>query len=131
LQARISLKANTMKLNLVKPFLLFITLLLIVSLACNKENSNKSKKDPLIANDLGVSVYVVFTGIVAADGCGWLIKTDSAYYHADNLPEEFLSDSLNVNVKYDLLLESKFQCGMLPDNRLPVIHLKSIVKAAK
>ncbi|GAB2691475.1 hypothetical protein GCM10027037_13430 [Mucilaginibacter koreensis] len=67
-----------------------------------------------------------YSGSVAADGCDWLIKTtNGATYHADNLSNDFKTNSLKVHIKYTLL-NTKFQCGLSPDNAYPVIHIEEI-----
>jgi hypothetical protein len=99
-----------------------LTLLFTIVFGCKKENtsSNTKAKTPVAGNAM-----IVNTGLVAADGCGFLIKIDSKYYHADNLPEQFQKDGLNVNIDYSSST-SKFQCSTNPNNLIPVIYLNSI-----
>jgi hypothetical protein len=69
-----------------------------------------------------------YSGSVAADGCDWLIKAaDGTTYHADNLSSDFKAGNQKVHIKY-ILLTTKFQCGMLPDNAYQVIHIEDIKK---
>jgi hypothetical protein len=102
-----------------------ISLMLLVTIAygCKKENKNNGNTK-VKTSGVG-NAMIVNTGLIAADGCGWLIKIDSNFYHADNLPEQFQKDSLNVNIDYNLST-SKFQCSTNPNNLIPVIHLNSI-----
>ena len=96
-------------------------LLFMIVSGCKKENNSNTKtKTPGVGNAM-----ILDTGPVAADGCGWLIKVGSNYYHADNLPEQFQKDSLNVNIDYNPST-SKFQCSTNPNNLIPVIHINSI-----
>lgn len=62
----------------------FIAIILIVAL-CIYISCKKDKDDNITANGL-----VVFTGDVAVDGCGWLIKINDGadgYYHPDKLAD--------------------------------------------
>ena len=95
-----------------------IFLFLIISTSgCKKENKVKQQTK---FND--VHALIVNTGPAAADGCGWLVKVDSTFYHTDNLPSEFEKDSLSVNINYELS-NSKSPCGI---GFIPVIHMNSI-----
>ena len=98
-----------------------LVLLVSIQLGCKKE-TNKAKP-------LGITkkanALIINTGPVAADGCGFLVKVDSNFYHADNLPSQFQRDSLIVDIDY-ISLTTKFQCSMNPNNILPVIHINTI-----
>lgn len=92
-----------------------------VAISCNKGNTTAVKP---VAQ--GIKATIIFTGEFAADGCGYLVQTDSAtVYHADNLPAGFQKDKLSVAVSF-IASNSIFQCGLNPDTRLPVIHIKAI-----
>jgi len=99
----------------------WLILLFIIVSGCKKENNSNTKtKTPVVG-----TAMIINTGDIAADGCGWLVKIDSNYYHADNLPDQFQKDNLNVNINYNSLT-SKFQCSTNPNNLIPVIHINSI-----
>jgi hypothetical protein len=92
-----------------------------IALSCHKGSTIAVK--PTIT---GIKAIIINTGNIAADGCGYLVQTNSAtFYHADNLPTEFQKDKLNVTVNYDLS-DTMFQCGMNPNTRIPVIDIKDI-----
>lgn len=81
------------------------------------------KKDTQIKNE---NATITFTGDVASDGCGYLIKINSTgtSYHADNLSETYQKDSLPVTISYHLL-DKKFSCGLISNN-ISVIELDAI-----
>jgi hypothetical protein len=100
---------------------IILVLTTIFALSCIK--GNKTAIKPTMS---GVKATIINTGPVAADGCDYLIQTDSAtFYHADNLPTEFQKDKLTVTLNYELS-GAAFQCGMNPNTRIPVIHIKDI-----
>jgi len=100
---------------------IYLMLLITIASGCKKENNGNTK-----AKTSGVgNAMIVNTGPIAADGCGWLVKIDSNFYHADNLPVQFQKDNLNVNIDYNPST-SKFQCSTNPNNLISVIHLNSI-----
>ncbi|WP_426667799.1 hypothetical protein ACPPVU_17390 [Mucilaginibacter sp. McL0603] len=103
----------------------YLMLLVTLAYSCNKENNSTTNSTTKTQTPGVGNAMIVNTGPVAADGCGFLIKVDSNYYHADNLPEQFQKDSLNVNINYDPST-SKFQCSTNPNNLIPIIHLNSI-----
>ena len=92
-----------------------------IALGCHKGSTIAVK--PTIT---GIKATIIYTGDIAVDGCGYLVQTDSVtFYHANNLSTEFQKDKLNVTVNYDLS-DAMFQCGMNPNTRIPVIHIKNI-----
>ncbi len=96
-------------------------LVTIIAFSCHKGNTTSVK--PTIT---GIKATIIYTGDIAADGCGYLVQTDSVtFYHADNLLQDFQKDKLNVTVNYELS-DAPFQCGMNPNNHIPVIHIKDI-----
>lgn len=93
----------------------------IIALSCHKGSAIAVK-----STKTGTKATIFDTGEIAADGCGYLIQTDSViFYHADNLPREFQKDKLNVMVNYEFS-DATFQCGLNPNTRIPVIHIKDI-----
>lgn len=96
-------------------------LVTIIALSCHKGSPLAVK--PTIT---GIKATIIYTGDIAADGCGYLVQTDSVtFYHADNLPQDFQNDKLNVTVNHEFS-DATFQCGMNPNNHIPVIHIKDI-----
>jgi hypothetical protein len=96
-------------------------LVTIIALSCHKGSATAVKP-----TQLGVKATIIYTGDFAADGCDYLVKTDSAiFYHADNLPSAFQKNNLNVTINYDLS-DAVFQCGMNPNTHIPVIHIRDI-----
>jgi hypothetical protein len=78
-------------------------------------------------NDLYTPATVINAGVLAADGCDWLLKfNDSTYYHPENLPDSLKINNENIWVMYNFTGED-FNCGLLP---LPykIIHLNDIKK---
>lgn len=95
----------------------------IILFSCNKGNTIVVKPNTTIQ---GTKATIIYTGDIAADGCDYLVQIDSAtFYHADNLPSKFQKNNLNVTVNYTPT-EATFQCGMNPDTRFPIIHIKDI-----
>jgi len=103
-----------------KPVLLILFLASIIS-ACKKPSQALPGKQHINAT-------VHYSGPVAADGCGWLIKmdSDSIEYSPVNLAASFQKDNLKVNVTYTLLT-TRFHCGMLADAPgIPEIRIENI-----
>ena len=76
--------------------------------SCNKENKVKQTytEDAIIIN----------TGPVAADGCGWELKTSTdSIYSPVNLDAQYQVNNLNVHITYEKP-GTKFRCGMLAKN---------------
>lgn len=68
---------------------------------------------------------IIFTGPVATDGCGWLIKIDDTHtYNPDVLNAAFQQDQLMVKISYELTSD-KFICGKA-GLQIPVIHVNDI-----
>ncbi len=62
---------------------------------------------------------IIWTGAVAADGCGFVIQTGGYTFHPLNLPSEYEQDSLKVWV--DLRFsEERFFCGIIPESLVSV-----------
>ena len=102
---------------MMKKLLIAFVLLIFATTSCKKS-------DRLTAEN--VPATITFTGGIATDGCGFLIKIDdsSASYHADNLPVDFQKDKLPVIVSYQLL-NTKYSCGLLSDN-ISVIKIDAV-----
>ncbi len=100
-----------------KKLLIAFVLLIFVSISCKKSDRLTAENVPATIN---------FTGAIAADGCGFLIKIDGSgtSYHADNLPVDFQKDKLQVIVSYQLL-NTKYSCGLISNN-ISVIKIDAI-----
>jgi len=105
-------------------FVISVALLIVVGSSCKKENGSKS------VVRITASALIIYTGPIAADGCGWLVKIDSNAYYAENLPLEYQKNNLAVDVSYEKI-SSGFQCGLDPKNILPSIHITDIVKSGQ
>jgi len=98
---------------------LSILALVIFFFSCGKDRSCENRYSD--------EATVLNSGLVAADGCGWVIKIDSdQYYHPDVLSAEFMQNNLPVKISYELTSD-KFFCG-IAGTGLPVIHLVKIEK---
>jgi hypothetical protein len=70
------------------------------------------------------SATVEYSGMIAADGCDWVVRIDSVSYHPDVLDSVFKKGNLNVKICYEETAD-RFSCGMLPGG-IPVIHILEI-----
>lgn len=68
---------------------------------------------------------IVFSGLVAADGCGWLVEIDGEDFSPINLDEAYEKDGLIVEMELEYL-STGFQCGMNPDFKIPQVKILSI-----
>ena len=102
-----------------KKLLIAFILLIFTSTGCKKS-------DRVTAED--VPATFTYTGYIAADGCGWLIKIDASgtSYHADNFPVDYQKDKLPITISYHLLT-TKCSCGLLSNN-ISVIKIDAINK---
>ena len=67
---------------------------------------------------------VLDQGVVAADGCDWVVKLDNgASYHPQNLDTTYKVNNKNVQVCYTLTSDT-FVCGW--GVKLRVIHIDDI-----
>lgn len=99
----------------------FFTLVILI-FSCKKEQSCKSCHDKDFKN-----ATVLWSGPVAADGCDWVIKIDSAHvYHPDMLDTVFMHSELDVRICYKETVD-KFHCGFTGSG-IPVIHVIDIKK---
>lgn len=99
-----------------KRILSIILLFICLSMAFQCENDGTSEM---------VEAEIIFTGLVAADGCGWLLEINGQSFSPVELPESFQKKNITVQVmvKY---LDSAFQCGMSPDNKIPQVEILKI-----
>jgi len=108
--------------NLIRhPVLLILDLALsIIYISSCKKDESKFTED----------ATVIYTGPLAADGCGWLIKsaaTDSTY-SPKNLAASFQVDGLKIHVSYDKL-KTRYHCGQIANSPgITQITIKSIKK---
>jgi len=88
-----------------------------------------SCQDLPVSNDFDnqtQTAMIFWTGDIAVDGCGWIIKIGDKEYHPDSLPAAFQIDSFIVDILYDIDT-LRFVCG-LGGVDLPVLKIKSISK---
>lgn len=100
-------------------YCLFIVIILFIS--CSKENSCKECKDGY------VTAKILNTGLVAADGCDWVVRIGADQnYHPDDLKDEFKQHELEVEICYTMASD-KFVCGFAAQ-QMPVIHVADVKK---
>jgi len=94
----------------------FSRLLAVVSFlmvfACNKDLTTNEGDDHAIKK-AGTEGLILFTGEIAVDGCGYMLKLEDHLYKPINLPASFEIDSLKVIVNYELTQDG-YQCGLSP-----------------
>ncbi len=94
---------------------------LCLALAFQCENNDKNKL---------LKAEIVFTGLPAADGCGWLLNINDKSVSPVNLPEKFQVKGMKVDV--DLAyLSTSFQCGMSPNNKIPQVEILNIAQSTE
>jgi hypothetical protein len=93
---------------------LFITGLLFGSISCKKDKQT-----------FEASGTLEYTGDVAYDGCDWLIKINSEYYHPENLTEENKLNHAKISVSYQLL-SNRFHCGFGVGPGLRIMRIKKL-----
>lgn len=91
-----------------------VLILLVLFFSC-KEHCENSKQ---------ASAIIEYSGMIAADGCDWVVKIDSISYHPDVLDSAFKKENLQVNICYQETSD-RFSCGLLPGG-IPVIHILEI-----
>ncbi|MDR0873356.1 MAG: hypothetical protein LBN27_07825 [Prevotellaceae bacterium] len=96
--------------------IIFCVFVLTVMLACKKDKENKNYTDATI----------VWSGMLAVDGCEWQIVIDNNYYKSSNLPKEFEIDNLKVKLIYEEDTEYKYYCGdyPIPQKAIKIIEIK-------
>jgi len=106
-----------------------LILFLLLSLACSKDRSCESCEERPGPPDPAPAIQqfnaVIFdAGAQAADGCGWMIKIDTKFYHPQSLEPAFQENNLPVVLSFEPLKDS-FYCGFAPIGR-PSIKILSI-----
>src|SRR5690349_14303586 len=100
-----------------KNFISAFSLVAILLSGCKEDRISSGKNDGIVS----------WKGLVAADGCDWLIEIGNDLYHPDNLPEDFKVDGLKVKINYSVKPPSdNFHCSMNPSTFYRTIHIKSI-----
>jgi|GEM_PF-923266 len=69
---------------------------------------------------------VIWSGHLAADGCGWMIRIGDTDYKPDSLPQSLQYDSAVVNIVFEKDT-SQFICGFVSKS-YPFIKVKTITK---
>jgi hypothetical protein len=114
-----------MKLNLYhKSVLSILALSVCAILSCKKSDHSTTI--------LNVDATIINTGPQAADGCGWLIQTESpdSTFSVPELPAKYMINNLKVHIAYHKLA-TRFYCGQLPaakDPGITEIELDAIAK---
>jgi hypothetical protein len=109
-----------MKLSKTLPLLCILVVSLIIFLSFKK---NSMDKNNIISED----ATVINTGCIAADGCGWQIKTsqtDSIYSPLD-LSDQYHVDNFKIQVSYHKL-KTRFYCSKITNNPGPGVAEISI-----
>ena len=102
-----------MKLSNALPFICILVVSLMISFSFKK---NSIDKTTIISED----ATVINTGCIAADGCGWQIKTsrtDSTFSPLD-LGDQYHVNNLKIRVSYHKL-KTRFYCSKVADNPGP------------
>ncbi|WP_299458809.1 hypothetical protein [uncultured Microscilla sp.] len=103
----------------------FFALWLTVLVACTKQPMPDPETP--VSNKTVVGT-IEYTGMVAADGCGYIIRTDDGQVLKPlNLSTNFQQHGTNVVVTYNLGSES-FSCGLLPTilTTINIINIRRI-----
>lgn len=106
-----------------KPFFLVLSCSLFIGMvSCNNEKEVQSTE-----------AVLRFTGLVAADGCGYFLDIDGKEYKPSNeevIPESYQEQDVSrVQLSYEILEEPKeFSCGMLPSHYNSTIKIIDIKK---
>ncbi|HEY8784484.1 MAG TPA: hypothetical protein VIM16_22855 [Mucilaginibacter sp.] len=95
-------------------FICILVLTIIAGLSCKKGDS----KITIITED----AIVVDKGDIAADGCGWQIKTTltDSTYSPQNLSIQYQVNNLKVHITYHKL-KTRFYCSQITNNPGPGI----------
>lgn len=102
--------------------LLGMATLLFLMGAC-QNNMNQTTSDATLR----------WTGMIAADGCGYFLDIDDKEYKPSNeevIPESFQqNDSSPVRVTYEFVEEPlEYSCGMMPMRYISTIRIVDIKK---
>ena len=101
---------------------ILIALLIAAAMGCKKEYTPEYVYT--------TTAKVIDGGNPAVDGCGWLLKIESNYVYADNLPSEYKINKQKVIITYTKLIEP-YRCGFRGEVNYDQIHLKSIRNLTK
>jgi hypothetical protein len=109
------MKLNQYHLSVLSIF----TLSLLVILSCKKLHDSPKVDTAKITS---ADITVLYSGPQAADGCGWLIKTDIAdsTFSVPDLPAQYLVNKLKLHIAYHRLA-TRFYCGDVPRSNDPGI----------
>lgn len=104
-----------MKLNLYHKSILSILGLSVCAILSCKKSDNPTKF-------LNVNATIINTGSVAADGCGWLVETESpdSTFSVPELPAKYMINNLKVRISYHKLA-TRFSCGQVSSPKDPGI----------
>lgn len=103
-----------------------LVLLLTITSACN-QGQKTTEQIPEEKKATPKTAQIIYTGSVAADGCGYVIRTaDNQDLKPVKLLPEFKKDRLKVAVTYKPSKE-QFSCGMLP-TKMQTIEIATIKK---
>ena len=92
-----------------KTSLLFLSLFMLITLSC--------KKDEKL-----ILATIKYSGGIAADGCGWLVRVDNVAYSPTNLDSAFMTYNLSVLVSFDEMDDS-LTCGYGLNSNYPLITI--------
>ncbi|EAY27645.1 hypothetical protein [Microscilla marina] len=101
---------------------IFFLLLLVVSYACTKQASSLATAE----NSQAIVGKVLYTGSVAADGCGYIISAKGKRLKPVNLDQAFRQNGLDILFTYQVS-NQEFSCGMQA-TKLTTVDILSIKK---
>jgi hypothetical protein len=93
----------------------------VIAASCDKDNEPEW---------LTSKAKITYTGLIAVDGCGWMITLpNNKIYKPEDLPEEFMINDLEVMITYKILKET-YRCGFTPPGTPPhqMIRIDKIEK---
>ncbi|WP_299458808.1 hypothetical protein [uncultured Microscilla sp.] len=105
---------------------IFFLLLLVVSYACTKQTSSLSTAENNNQHQEAIVGKVLYTGSVAADGCGYVISSNGKKLKPVNLDKAFQQNGLDISFTYQTS-DEEFSCGMQA-TKLTTIDIVSIKK---
>ena len=97
---------------------LCIVILVFINFSCQK------KIDPQPIEDGLRDAWIIDTGSIVVDGCGWKVWSDSVIHNPVNLSVEYMIDSLEVGIEFTILEDSS-TCPM-GFIKIPDIHIDTI-----
>ncbi|MGB3077194.1 MAG: hypothetical protein WBB36_17850 [Chitinophagales bacterium] len=92
-----------------KKYLLFFVCLEILFFSCKKEEGL-------------VNAKIIFAGVIAADGCGWLLETDNGHYSPENLDSLYMMNGKEVLTSF-VLTGDTFTCGLFANLHYPFVTI--------